>query len=87
LIGASFASAFLTFVAVAVYISFRLFVLVRESGVSGVSRWACEIKSHILNITNRRHNSSDTNESVVVVHVPEARSLDHHDDYDVKVQG
>lgn len=101
LLGAFFASAFFTFVAISAYLFFRLFVLVRQDGVSGVSGWACEIKSHILNITNRhnpvsysygtqdQHSLSDTRESVVVIHDQEARSSDYHDenDYDVKVQG
>jgi len=101
LLGALFASAFFTFVAISAYLFFRLFVLVRQEGVSGVSEWACEIKSHILNITNRhnsvsysygtqdQHSLSDTRESIVDIHEQEARSSDYHDekDYDVKVQG
>lgn len=96
LLGAFFASAFFTFVAISAYLLFRLFVLVRQDGVSGVSGWACEIKSHILNITNRhnsvsysygtqdQHSLSDTRESVVVVHDQEAHD---ENNYDVKVQG
>ena len=84
-------------VAISGYIFLRLFVLVQKDGVSGVSAWACEIKSHILNVTHRyntaygfraqaQNNQSDTNDSVVVVH--EARSSDHNDErvHDVKVQ-
>lgn len=80
--------------AISAYISLRLFVLIREDGVAGVSGWACEMKSHILNITNQRHNTqtqgnrSDSNESAVVVHEPEARSPEYNDENDdVKVQG
>ena len=103
LLGAFFASAFFTIVAIALYLSLRLFTLVREGGVSGVSEWACEIKSHISNMsqnsaygchTQSQDNRSDTNESVVVVHETEApiRSSDYHDyhdgsAYDVKTQG
>lgn len=82
------------------YILFRLFTLVQEEGVSGAATWGCEIKSHILNNTHQRHNpaydyrthardnQSDTNESVVVVHEPETRSSDYHDEDgdDIKVE-
>jgi hypothetical protein len=81
-------------VAISGYLIFRLFALVQEDGVSGIATWACEIKSHILNVTPR-HNSAhraqaqdnqlDTNDSFVL-HEP--RSSDHYDesDHDVKVQ-
>jgi len=96
LLGAFFASVFFTLVDVSGYLFLRLFALVQEDGVSGVAAWACEIKSHILNV--HRHNSandyraqaqdnqSDTNDSVVVVHEP--HSSDHNDEsyHDVKVQ-
>jgi hypothetical protein len=89
---------FFTLVAISGYLLFRLFALVQEEGASGVATWACEIKFHILNITHQRHNSayltlardnqSDTNESVVVVHEPETRSSDYHDEDgdDIKVE-
>ncbi|KAF8807715.1 hypothetical protein BYT27DRAFT_7189808 [Phlegmacium glaucopus] len=94
LLGALFASAFFTFMAISAYILLRLVVLVREDGVSGVSGWACEMKSHILNNSaygyhaQAQDDRSESNESVVVVHEPEARSSDYHDesDYNVKVQ-
>ena len=62
--------------------------------MSGITAWACEIKSHILNVT-RRHNSAhraqvqdnqpDINDSFVV---REPRSSDDNDesDHDVKVE-
>jgi hypothetical protein len=76
-------------VAISGYLFLRLFALVQEDGVSGVAAWACEIKSHILNVTyhhKAQDNQPDTNGSVVVVHEP--RSSDHNDekDHDVKVQ-
>jgi len=101
LLGAFFASAFFTVVAITLYLFLRLFALVREGGVSGVSEWACEIKSHLNMGQNSAYgchsqspdNRSDTNESVVVVHENEAsnRSSDYHDYhdedvYDVKAQ-
>jgi len=95
LLGAFFASVFFTLVAISGYLLLRLFALVQEDGVSGVAAWACEIKSHIVNVTHNsayayhtqaQDNQSDTNDSVVVVHEP--RSSDHNDesDHDVKVQ-
>ena len=79
--------------AISGYFLLRLFALVQEDGVSGIAIWACEIKSHILNVT-RRHNSAhraqannhpDTNDSFAV---HESHSSDHNDEsvHDVKVQ-
>ena len=67
---------------ISIYLLFRLFVLVRKDGATGVSGWACEIKSHIHKsaYAQAQDDRSDTNESVVVVHHDES-------DSDVKVQG
>jgi len=93
LLGAFFASVLFTLVAISGYYFLRLCALVQEDGVSGITAWVCEIKSHILNVTRRQNgyraqaqdNQSDANDSVFVVHEP--YSSDHNDESDdIKVQ-
>lgn len=82
---------------VSAYLLLRLFALVQEDGISGVAAWAREIKLHILDIIYRRNSAygyrtqardkqSNTNESVVVVHEPETRSSERHDEDDVAIK-
>ena len=74
--------------AISGYFFLRFFALVQENGVSGIATWACEIKSHILNVT-RHHNSAHQVQAQDDINdVNEARSSDHNDenDHEVKVQ-
>ena len=79
--------------AISGYIFLRLCALVQEKGVSGITAWACEIKSHILNVTRRQNgyraqaqdNQFDANDSVFVVHEPRSSDYNGKSD-DIKVQ-
>ncbi|KDR85330.1 hypothetical protein GALMADRAFT_234150 [Galerina marginata CBS 339.88] len=100
LVSAFFTSLVLTLFAFSSFLLFRLAVLVRQEGTSGMSSWAGESKLHFTNSAPKKGLQNDsifvpddtrsdsTNESGVIVqaHLPSDRIPEYRDD-DSKVQG